>query len=42
MRDKKGRYVLGGDLTARPEDPAIKYEIRRNDILTQMGGVYTF
>ena len=35
-------YMLDGDFTARPEDPSIYLKSRRNDILTQMGGVYTF
>ena len=34
--------MLGGDFTARPEDPSIYSKNRCNDILTQMGGVYTF
>ena len=34
--------MLGGDFTARPNDPSIYLKSRRNDILTQMGGVYTF
>ena len=36
------QYVLGGDFTARPDYPSKYSKIRFNDILTQMGGVYTF